>query len=136
MHTRVLGLLASPAPISVFFFFFLFWSSTYSVNWIGIFLRIHEHFRMPLGHSASAVKTRLSVGTYTVGHHVLCILPLVKDPNHDAGNISKRREVVLMRISPLYCMTGEKKIISTHSKLYLLFKILSALFFLRFIFYI
>lgn len=96
---------------------------------IGIFLIIHEHFHMPLSHSASAVKTCLSVGTFIVGHHVLGILPLGKDPNCDAGNISKRREVVLMRISPLYCMTGGKKFISTCSKLYLLFKILSALFF-------
>lgn len=65
---------------------------------------------MPLGHSASAVKTCLSVDTFIVGDHVLDILPLGKDPNCDAGNISKRREVVLMRISPLYCMTGKKSL--------------------------
>lgn len=85
---------------------------------------------MPLSRGASAVKTCLSVGTFTVGHHVLGVLPLVKDPNHGAGNISKRREAVLMRISPVYyCMTGEKSLFPHTQKFYLLFKILSALFF-------
>lgn len=91
---------------------------------------------MPLGHSASAVKTCLSVGTFTVGHHVLRILPLVKDPNHDASNISKRREAVLVRISPLYCMTGGKSLFPHTQKFYLLFKIFSALFFFKIYFYI
>lgn len=90
---------------------------------------------MPLGHSASAVKTCLSVGTFTVGHHVLRILPLVKDPNHDASSISKRREAVLVRISPLYCMTGEKSLFPHTQKFYLLFKIFSALFFFKIYFY-
>lgn len=90
---------------------------------------------MALGHSASAVKTSLSVGTFTVGHHVLRILPLVKDPNQDAGNISKRREAVLVRISPLYCMTGEKKkLISTYSKILSAFQNFQCFIFLRFIF--
>lgn len=102
---------------------------------IGIFLRIHEHFRMPLSHSASAVKTCLSVGTFTVGHHVLGILPLGKDPNCNAGNISKRREVVLMRISPLYCMTGEKSLFP-HVQNSICFLKFSVLYFFKIYFYI
>lgn len=91
---------------------------------------------MALGYSASAVKTCLSVGTFTVGHHVLHILPLVKDPNHDAGNISKRREAVLVRISPLYCMTGEKKLISTYSKILSAFQNFQCFIFFKIYFYI